>query len=238
MVTNAAVSAPIQVVTDVASGEKPSVRRTVTAAATGAAGELVNRLAGPEISGAVEGALGSAIDDLIEGRPISYSDANQQAVAGALGGRWGRDVTSDRLAAMTNRQKGQLGDTLSLMQSPLRGDIPIGWQQRRYLPGGGYTVPDWTVVRPWNLFQGLPMIVPLESKLGPKADLSKRQRQAKRELPEYRVDHYGLDEVADYGGGLAATTAAEASELLTLPEHFMTEEERRELKRIQARQED
>ena len=146
-----------------------------------------------------DGAATSIAQDLFNGRPPSFNRAREAAqtggvlgtIAGVAGRRW-----SDGLS---NAVKEDLGEGFSRLRTAARGDTTApGGKTREYLSDGGYTYPDQ------RSFRGTQPSQLVESKFGISAALSKRQKQAYRELPNYRVDATLPKDVGAVAGLLTA----------------------------------
>ena len=111
-------------------------------------------------------------------RPVAHGlgDLAGTLLLAESGAKVGSYVAS-RLAPAT---KGALGEGLSWLKTRVIGDYPVGLQVRIPL-SKGFTVADQTTAK------GLTV----ESKFGPKAELSTKQKLAAEELaPGYRVDRW------------------------------------------------
>lgn len=118
----AGVGAGVQHVSDMISGRQPSWRSDLAAGAGGAAdvAAIVARL-GPGRAGGVNGAVTSAVEDLLNGRPISLQRASQSALGGhAIGGVAG-ELGRRGSDALGKQAKGRLGEALGAVRSAVNG---------------------------------------------------------------------------------------------------------------------
>lgn len=98
------------------------------------------------------------------------------------------------VSQLPSRAKGQIGERMSDGRTLLSGEIPINHGKRLDLEGGGYTFTDHQT-KSGKI---------VEAKLGPQAQLSLRQKQAKAELgSRYRHDQWTFDDVGRVVGGAA-----------------------------------
>ena len=169
-----------QVVSDRASHRQGTLGDYAGAALGGAVGSLASTRGRGGLAGAAAGATTSVAQDLFNGRAPSFDRAQQAAVDGGalgLGGGVAGRAVSNRVPM---KVKEGLGEMASRIRTMARGDsTTFEGKFAQRLPGGGYTIPD----------QRTYLGEVVESKFGRAASLSKRQRQAYAELPNYRVDH-------------------------------------------------
>lgn len=190
-----------QIVSDAIAGRRSSLGDIAGAAVGGGSAALMSRYGSATLAGATDGSITSAAQDMFNGRPISGHDALRGASAGGVLGGVGGIVGRRWSDSLSNRQKEAIGESLSRARTFARGDsTEVARKSREYLPGGGYTYPDQRTYR----VGGVGELV--ESKFGRSNDLRPRQRQASRELDNYRVDHWLPQDVGTIAGfPLAAT---------------------------------
>ncbi|OXE37325.1 MAG: hypothetical protein CGW95_02230 [Phenylobacterium zucineum] len=160
------------------------------AALGGAAGALTARSGWGGRSAAVDGAVTSIAQDAFNRRlsTASVDRAREAALVGgtlgAMGGYFGRKWSS----SLSRREKGALGEDLSMLRSRARGQNikqGEGARARQQVPGG-YTIPDHI-----STDNAGNIIDIVEAKFGPSARLSKGQRKAyDGAIPNFRVDHF------------------------------------------------
>ena len=98
------------------------------------------------------------------------------------------------VSQLPSRTKGQIGERMSDGRTLLSGEIPIKHGKRLNLEGGGHTFTDHQTKSGKVV----------EAKLGPQAQLTLRQKQAKGELgSRYRHDQWTFDDVGRVVGGAA-----------------------------------
>lgn len=188
----ALAGAGAQVVDDVLHGRRSSTADYLGSAAGGGAGALTAMYGAPGYVGGVTGAATSLAQDVLNGRVRSLEDgrraADRAAGAAAVGNLFsvplgmGAAARVQRLPSFRPKDgslsKAALGERLSLERSRLRGEEISGVQVRAKV-SGGHTVLD-------HVEQGANRV---EAKLGNKARLRPRQKEASREFDDYRVDH-------------------------------------------------
>lgn len=179
---------------------------TASAFVGGAVGGL-GTLYGGVRSGAVSDAVATELTRaaLRDERP-SLETMGQNALAGAylgrIGGtagvRWSQGLPSSKYYKRGRFiSKEEVGEKLSETKSRLRGEVIVG-RQGWIEVSGGHTRPDHTstafLSRTGEVFHN-------ESKFGFRARTTPRQREAERELPGYRIDHFTPDDVGKISGG-------------------------------------
>lgn len=173
-----------QALSDVLEGRTGTAGDYGGAALGGSAGILAMRLsrARTTYGGAAAGAVTSATQDILNGRPVSLDGARQTAAIGGGIGGLGSVAGRAWSKGLSNAEKGDLGEALSRLRTAARGDRTLpGGKSRAYLNSGRYTYPDQRT-------QGGELV---ESKFGVSARLSPRQREAYRQpLSGYRVDGF------------------------------------------------
>lgn len=137
-----------------------------------------------------------AIDEFNrEHRPIATA-AGELGMA-ALTFKGSASAASKALSRLPTGVKGKIGERMSDVRTILSADVPVKHGKRLNLNGGGHTFTDHQTARG--------KIV--EAKLGPKAKLSPRQRQAQAEFgPRYRHDNWSFDDVGRVVGGAVVGT--------------------------------
>jgi len=173
-----------QAVADVARGKLGSIGDYVGAALGGTAGALVSRGGMASYGGAVDGGVTSMAQDIFNGRAPSIERAREAAssggVVGTFGGIFGRAASNN----ITRKEKELLGEEFSRLRTWARGDkTKVIGKRRLYLDKRNYTYPDQ------RTYRGTTERDIVESKFGRRAELSKQQKRAYRQLPNYRVDH-------------------------------------------------
>jgi len=173
-----------QAVADVARGKLGSIGDYAGAALGGTAGALVSRGGMASYGGAVDGGVTSMAQDIFNGRAPSIERAREAAssggVVGTFGGIFGRAASNN----ITRKEKELLGEEFSRLRTWARGDkTKVIGKRRLYLDKRNYTYPDQ------RTYRGTTERDIVESKFGRRAELSKQQKRAYRQLPNYRVDH-------------------------------------------------
>lgn len=152
----------------------------------GTLGALAARRGNVVQASAAAGLTQSVAQDTLNGglNAQSATKARESAAAGAtVGGLVGAGVAR-HMDHLPMKAKGLMGEHVSRIRNFVRGDKTGPASKTRHkLPGGGYTLPDLRTYR-----NGAPHQL-IESKFGRSAGLKPRQRQAARELDNYRVDH-------------------------------------------------
>ena len=194
-----------QAVSDIATGHRSSPGDKVGSVAGGMAGAVALPFLGPSRAGAVDGAVTSAAQDVLNGRPISVPQTVQSALTGGLlagavgsaGRRW-----SDSLSTT---DKGRLGETLGGLRSGLNGEprwqgpkvraplapgkaIPLKGKQTYWVPDGLGGPPPARLEDDWpDLF---------EDKFGLQADTSTNQKIAQKNFKSgFRLNHFTPSDV-------------------------------------------
>ena len=185
-----------QTFNDMLTGNRSTTGDKVGATVGGIAGAAALPL-GLKTSGAVDGWVTSASQDVFNQRPIALDQASESALTGAMfasaAGRLGRNA-SQRLP---RNAKGKLGEAMGEVRSTINGERRTwGPKARDPLPGGGYWYPD-----------GRSGQVRFEDKFGFAAKLSKQQIKAMAALgANFRLNHFTPDDV----GGLLGLVAGPA----------------------------
>jgi len=209
--TGAATSVGSQAATDLATGRPTSVADLIGATAGGASGALATLYAGPRAGAVAEAGVTETTRAVVAREPISLEAIERDAVAGAylgsLGASAGVDWSSGlpwnksaRKRAKRWISKEELRDRMSEIKSVLRGE---GVQKRQvyHKVSGGNTRADH------NTRDGKPV----EGKFGFGTELSKRQNEAKAELPDYRIDQFTPDDIGKALGGFLALIGGQAA---------------------------
>ena len=193
-----------QVMTDSLLQRRSSPADFAGAAVGGAAGTVgLIATRRPQASAALGGAVTSASQDLLGGRPISVDEAFQSAaLSGATGGLVGAKAASD-VNRLRPAEKGRLGERMSETRSRIRGDAPReGPKPRVSIGGGKVAIPDHQT--------GSGLYV--EAKFGPSARLSGHQTKAFSLDPEgFRLDHFLPQDVGAVNAAIASNLAMTAS---------------------------
>jgi len=184
-----------QFATDAATGKTTSPGDALGAGVGGIAGGLALPF-GPARAGAVDGAVTSAAQDLLNRRPISLEDAGQSAAAGrviaGVAGRYGRDWSNN----LSRREKGRLGEAMGAVRSDVNGmKREVGPKTQELIPGTNKrTIPD-----------GRSGDMLFEDKFGYSASLSRNQKLAAEVFgPNYTIYHFVPEDV----GNVVALPAA------------------------------
>jgi hypothetical protein len=169
-----------QVVSDIRSGRPGSPGDYAAAGTGGLVDAVASPWVGPGKASALGGATTSALQDVFNGRPVSYEDAARSAaVAGGIGGVAGLGARG-RTARLSPNAKGRVGERLSRVRTIANADYQLAGRDR-LLPSGALTKTDGETLRD----------ITIESKLGRWAKLSRAQKEAMRVLgPKYRLDHF------------------------------------------------
>jgi hypothetical protein len=127
---------------------------------------------GPRAAGAAEGLLTSAIQDLLNGRPIDWQQAGQSAAAGQYGAAIGAEAGKSWSDGLPPAAKGQLGESLGEARSTLNG-LRRDWvgKTKDPLPNRSGWIPDGRHGR-----------IKFEDKFGYDASLSPNQVLAQAHL--------------------------------------------------------
>jgi hypothetical protein len=180
--TAGGLSAASRGVTDYLQGKRSSAAEYAGDFVGGATDALLSRYGYGGAAGAAGGATGAAAADLFRGQMPSIENMRRGAVdggflalpAGMLGRSWSNGLSI--------RQKGVLGENLSLARTVARGDLPQLGPKRAVQVSGRKTFPDHRTL--------LGKLV--EAKFGPKAKLSQNQTIALNQLgpDRFRVDAF------------------------------------------------
>ncbi len=145
---------------------------------------------GPARTGAVDGAVTSAAQDILNGRPVSTQQAVESAltgnVFGGVAGIAGRAWSN----GLSKTEKGVLGEALGNIRSEVNGEPRAkGPKERVSVDGvgaqvgtgkGAYIYPD-----------GVSSAIVSEDKMGVKARLSRNQLIAQARMgPNFRLNHF------------------------------------------------
>lgn len=174
-----------QAVSDIVSQRKSGLSSYGASAVGGAVDSVGTIYFGPARGGALGGAVGSAADDAFNGRMPSLVRMSEGAAAGSVVGKTAGALgtlgihTLPGLNNVKGLRKGTVGDALSEMRSRLEGE-GVARRQRNVELTKGYTRADHLTKTGR----------PVEAKFGFEADLSPAQILARKELPEYRIDHF------------------------------------------------
>lgn len=174
-----------------ATGHTGTVGDYAGATIGGALGGLATFGVGPRLGAAVEGGMTPVAQALLNGRAISPREVRNRVAAGAFFANTGEVSSIRKVNNLSSKQKGRLGEALSVAKTLARLDLPLSLQEDIHLALGGKTVADQLTLTK--------KIV--EAKFGQYARLTHRQRQAKAEFPErYRHDHWQKEDVGKIGG--------------------------------------
>jgi hypothetical protein len=207
MAAHGAIGAGLQTASDAAQGRPMSWRDELGAALGGAATGAAGIRLPPGRAGALGGAVTSATDDLLNGRPVSL----QGVANGALAGRFAGGVPGIAGRAWSNglsmQEKGVLGEQLGALRNRVNGR-PTGVlakKSRDAISGqnGKYWLPDRQVGD-----------TRYEDKFGYKAELRGNQKLAQSALgPKFVLSHFTPDDIAKLVGlpsALVGTATARA----------------------------
>lgn len=176
------VNAGMQYLTDVATGRAPSVRNELGAVAGGAAGAVAAPFVGAGKAGAVNGAVTSAAQDLLNGRPVSLDHMGESALLGRAAGHVAGRAGTEAADALSSASKGRLGEELGSARSAVNGRPVQPGSKARDLIGdtGKYWYPD-----------GVSGDTRFEYKFGPWARLSSNQTLAQDVLgQDFQLYHF------------------------------------------------
>jgi hypothetical protein len=109
----------VQHYSDVLGNRNPTWQNSLGAAAGGTAAVAALPF-GPARAGAVDGAVTSAAQDLLNGRPVSLGDAGQAALLGGVLGRVG-SAAGRATDGLSMKAKGHLGEALGSIRSTVNG---------------------------------------------------------------------------------------------------------------------
>ena len=187
-----------QFASDVIAGRPSSLGDYAGAVAGGAVGGLAAPVVGAVQGGAIAGGAIPAAQAIFAGQAPSLDEVSIGFVGGALLGPALTRASVAPIGRMTSNEKGRLGETLALIDTRLRGEIPIGIQKRVDFP---WSTPRSGYIR----LDHLTPVRNVEAKFGPRADFTKNQRRAIREgLIELDVIHWLPRDIAAataVGGG-------------------------------------
>lgn len=187
----AATSVAGQVVSDAASGHLSNLPTYGEAALGGAVGGLTTSYVGPR-AGAVAEAAATEGAHWARTGDFSPERFESSAVLGSHMGRLG-DLDGQRWAGNLHfRDKGKLGEAMSDAKTWVSGQRVTGRHKKVDLSKSHTFVDRITDAG-----------ITVESKFGPKAKLSKNQTRAMGELPNYQVDHWSMEDVGKFTGGLS-----------------------------------
>jgi hypothetical protein len=163
---------------DAANGVRSNPSDVVASVLGGAIGGVAAPLVGPVRAGSLVGAATPVLQGAFRGEAPSVPEVLAGAGVGVIAGGGSKLLTDSLFEPLDMVRKGKLGERLSHVAryGPLTAPAK---KKRVYLKGGGYTVPDILTKREV-----------VEVKTGLLAELSKRQRQAKRVLDNYVVEHW------------------------------------------------
>ena len=195
-VTNAAVEL---------TGSKISQRQATSgdiagATAGGAAGALATFAAGPRVGAAVEAAMTPIVQDLLNGESPSAARVRDRMILASIAANKAELQSMRKVHSLTSKQKGNLGEALSVAKTLARLELPAALGKRIDLKGGGYTVADH-VTKAGRL---------VEAKFGEHARLTRQQRRAQKQYgpDNYRHDRWRAEDVgkiSGYGAGAAGS---------------------------------
>jgi hypothetical protein len=165
---------------------------------------------GPARAGAVDGAVTSAAQDILNGRPISTQQAAQSALIGNLLGGVAGIAGRAWSDGLSTSEKGSLGETLGGVRAKVNGEQRIsGPKQRASVNGldkdltnqkGSYWYPD-----------GVDGDVAYEDKFGTGARLSPNQTLAQQNMGQnFRLNSFLPADIGRMTGLLAAPFAPQA----------------------------
>jgi len=205
-VTGASAGVLEQAATDTLTGRQATAGDYLRAGASGALGGVGTRWVGPIVGGSVGGASSSVIDDALAGREISVGDMIGAAHGGGMLGGIGGALGTYHIATRSPKAKGEVGEMLTRTKVVARGDGPVrGANERLDLDEGGYTVTD---ARGGG--DGAPLKI-FESKMGPGASKTRRQRQAEDQFGDnYYTDGWRFSDVGKAQGLAAAPLGYQA----------------------------
>lgn len=190
------MGASAQHTSDTLAGRPPSLRNDIAGGLGGAAGAATLWL-GPARAAAVDGAVTSAAQDILNDRPVSIERAGQNAMAGRLlggaAGAFGRQQSN----ALSMTGKGKLGEALGEIRSRVNG-TPRQWspKTRTAIPGTSkYFYADG---QSGDLF--------FEDKFGVAPKLTPNQQLAQEAFgPNFQIYHFTP---GDVGKGVSVPAAA------------------------------
>ncbi|MBL8908788.1 MAG: hypothetical protein JNM20_19105 [Rhizobiales bacterium] len=185
----AAIGVGIQAGIDVYNGELSSLGDYSAAAIGGAVTGEATLYTGPIAGGAIGGAAYATADSLLnEGELPEPKDVAISAVAGGVGGAVGQKLGTAAVSQLNKAQKGELGEMITVGQQIARGNV-VTRQVKVDLAGPG---PRKTIVdvESRNIFTGKVTLIESKFTSSPRGrpSLTKAQRKARSQLPNYRVN--------------------------------------------------
>ncbi len=194
-----------QTVTDFATGHRSTPGDTAGSVVGGMAGAAALPFLGPSRAGAVDGAVTSATQDLLNGRPISVPQTVQSALTGGLLARVTGSAGRKWSNGLSTTNKGRLGETLGAARSEFNAKprwqgpkvrAPLNPKQTTPLKGKQtYWVPDGLdgplPTKPGDDWPNL-----FEDKFGYQADTSANQKIAQTNFGDkFRLNHFTPSDV-------------------------------------------
>jgi len=178
-----AIGGVSQGVSDAVRGHVSSLGDYAGSAIGGAAGTGAMLLGAASRAGAVDGAVTSVAQDLLNGRPVELNQAGQAALAGNLlagaAGRAGQRWSN----GLSMQAKGKLGEDMGGVRSMMNGEFRASGKAHDPVEVNGrqtYWVPD-----------GRSGDIRFEDKFGPSARLSPNQRAARNVLGDnFRLNSF------------------------------------------------
>lgn len=193
-----------QTASDLIIGKASDGRDSVGAVVGGAAGGIATRFLGPTAGAAVGGATTSAVKDLLHGKAPTLDDAIADARSAAVLGRIGDLGGRHWISTLNSRAKGEVGELLSRAKTVMRGDRTVGTQVSVPVGPRTHTIADEVGFNPRTNRQYIG-----ESKMGPSARLTTRQREAQALFGEdYILDQWRFSDVGAMAGGAMAPLGA------------------------------
>jgi hypothetical protein len=190
-----------QRVADAVAG-RPSSWQNEVGAGIGGLAQAGTLFLAPQRSAAIGGAVTSATQDILNGRPISFDAAAQGAAGGGLLGRIGSNIGtygSDNLPPVA---KGWLGEAMGSTRSIVNG-LRRDWVKKTKDPIPGTTKGWFPDGRRGDLR--------FEDKFGPGATLSDNQKLAQSALGDkFWLNHFQPE---DFGRAVSIPAAASAPTL-------------------------
>jgi hypothetical protein len=194
-----------QTVSDIATGHRSTLGDKSGAMLGGMAGGAALPFFGPSRAGAVNGAVTSATQDFLNGRPISIPQTVQSALTGGLLAGATGSVGRKWSDSLSTTEKGQLGETLGAMRSAVNGEprwqgpkvraplspkqtTPLQGKKTYWIPDGLDGPPPADPSEPWpDMF---------EDKFGYGADTSPNQKIAQAKFgSRFRLNHFTPSDV-------------------------------------------
>jgi hypothetical protein len=203
-----------QAVADSLTGKLSAPTDYLGAIAAGALGGAAAPYVGTRRAAVLAGAAGPWLQATLAGSNAQPAEAIVGALLGPIGVRRVEAGVAAAFNRLAKDQKQAIGEQLSLISSFTRGERPVGIQRRTYLKGGGYTVADHVTKKHV-----------IEAKAGEHASLSMRQRQARRELENYIVEHW-LPQ--DLGAMASMSLVGLGAPVIQVPTHMMLSAERQQ----------